>query len=146
MKKTLTFVMACVLLVSLFSNFVFADDLDTDEPPIITEEYTYLANCWAGLKSTGGGWYNVTGGAGSALNDVTISVTVILQKSNPQSITGWDDLYTWTNSAKWSASAGGSWYIASSGTYRTHVIAEVYKNDGSLGESETANSDHLIIP
>lgn len=146
MKKTLTFVMACVLLVSLFSNFVFADDLDTDEPPIITEEYTYLANCWAGLKSTGGGWYNVTGGAGSALNDVTISVTVILQKSNPQSITGWDDLYTWTNSAQWSASAGGSWYIASSGTYRAHVIAEVYKEDGTLGESETANSDHLIIP
>lgn len=146
MKKTLTFVMACVLLVSLFSNFVFADDLDTDEPPIITEEYTYLANCWAGLKSTGGGWYNVTGGAGSALNDVTISVAVILQKSNPQSITGWDNLYTWTNSAPWSASAGGSWYIASSGTYRTHVIAEVYKEDGTLGESETANSDHLIIP
>lgn len=146
MKKTLTFVMACVLLVSLFSNFVFAGDLDTDEPPIIAEEYTYLANCWAGLKSTGGGWYNVTGGAGSALNDVTISVAVILQKSNPQSITGWDNLYTWTNSAPWSASAGGSWYIASSGTYRTHVIAEVYKEDGTLGESETANSDHLIIP
>ena len=146
MKKALTFLMACVLFVSLFSCLAYAADVDTDEPPIITEEYTYLANCWAGLAPTGGGWYDVTGGAGSALNDVTISVTVILQKFNPHSITGWDDLYTWTNSAKWSASAGGSWYIASSGTYRTHVIAEVYKNDGSLGESETANSDHLIIP
>ena len=146
MKKTISLVMACVLLVSMFSIFVYADDLDTDEPPIITEEYTYLANCWAGLDSTGGGWYDVTGGAGSAFNSVTISVTVILQKSNPYSITGWDNLYTWTNSAPWSASAGGSWYIASSGTYRTHVIAEVYKEDGTLGESETANSDHLIIP
>ena len=138
--------MACALLVSMCSIFVYADDLDTDEPPIITEDYTYLANCWAGLAPTGGGWYDVTGGAGSALNNVTISVTVILQRSNPQSITGWDDIYTWTNSAQWSASAGGSWYIATSGIYRTHVIADVYKEDGTLGENETANSRHITIP
>ena len=146
MKKYLSLVMSCVLLFSMLSISAYAAEVDNNEPPVVTEEYAYLSNCWAGLKSTGGGYYNVTGGAGSAVANVSISVTVILQRYEATSTTGWVDIATWSDYAQWSASAGGSRYIATSGVYRTHVIANVYKEDGTLGETETANSDHITIP
>lgn len=137
--------MACVLMVSMLSIPAYAAEVDTNEPPIITEEYAYLSNCWAGLNSTGGGWYNVTGGAGSVLTNVTISVTVILQRYEANSTTGWVDIATWSDTNQHSASAGGSRYISTPGSYRTHVIVNVYTEDGSLGETETANSDHIRV-
>ena len=146
MKKIFSLMLTFVLLISLFSTFVSAAEVEPDVPPIETEEYAYLSNCWAGLNHVGGGKYNITGGAGSVLANVTLSVTVILQKFNPKSPTCWDDLGTWTDTAQYSASAGGSRYILTSGTYRTHVIADVYSENGTLIESETANSDHLVIP
>lgn len=145
MKKSSSLIIACVLLISLLSIPAYAAEVDTNEPPIVTEEYAYLSNCWAGLTATGGGWYDVTGGAGSVLSNVTISVTVILQRYEINSTTGWVNVATWSDTNQYSASAGGSRYIATPGIYRTHVIANVYREDGTLGESETANSDHITI-
>lgn len=145
MKKIVSLILTCVLLASLFSTFVSAAEVEPDVPPIETEEYAYLSNSWAGLNHVGGGKYNITGGAGSVLANVTISVTVILQKSNPKSVSGWDDLATWTDANHYSASAGGSRYIYTSGTYRTHVIVNVYSENGTLLETDTTNSDHLVI-
>lgn len=144
MKRKLSLLMACVLSFSLLAIPVFVASEDTYEPPIIKEEYTYLANAWAGLNPTGRGWYNVTGGAGSTYATMNIKVTVTLQKSTGTG--GWQNIATWEGTGFFSASAGGSRYIASSGTYRTKMYAVIYNEDGTFGEDVTVVSDHLIIP
>lgn len=143
MKRKLSLFMACVLTISLLAIPGFAASEDTYEPPIIKEEYTYLANAWAGLTPTGRGWYDVTGGAGSTYATMNIKVTVTLQK---MALGGWQNIATWAGSGSFSASAGGSRYIASSGTYRTKMYAAIYNEDGTFGEDVTVCSDHLIIP
>lgn len=145
MKKTFALLLALILIVSSFSICAFAAEADTVKSELVTHRYTYFANCWAGLKSTGGGWYNVTGGAGSMHGEMKISVTVILQRYSRSSPTAWEDISTWTDSAPYSASCGSSYYLATPGTYRTHVIANIYLEDGTLGETETVNSNHITI-
>lgn len=142
MKRGLSFILACILMLSLVPLSAYAAGEDTNDLPIIQPRYTYLANAWAGLSPTGGGWYNVTGGAGSKHATMNIKVTVKLQKYDA----GWQDLATWTNEGFFDASAGGPWYICTSGTYRTRMDAAIYLEDGTLGETEFAFSDHLIIP
>ncbi len=143
MKKKLSLILACILLLSLAALPAYAAGKDTNNPPTVQPQYTYLANAWAGLNPTGGGWYNVTGGAGSTHATMNIKVTVSLQKLGYY---GWENLATWTGENFFDASAGGPWYICTSGTYRTKMYAEIYKEDGTLGETEMACSDHLIIP
>lgn len=142
MKKRLSLILACILMLSLATIPAHAADKGTNNPPTVQPRYTYLANAWAGLSPAGGGWYTVTGGAGSTHATMNIKVTVSLQKLG----SGWEDLATWSGEGFFSASAGGSWYICTSGTYRTKMYAEIYKEDGTLGETEMACSDHLIIP
>ena len=145
MKKTISLLLILALMFSCMSVFASADGLDLDESRAVSPRYKKLSNCWAGLASTGSGWYDVTGGAGSVYNNITISVTVILQRFNAKSTTGWDDLVTMTDSERYSASCGTSYYISTPGTYRTHTIAMVYDDNGTFIESELANSDHLIL-
>ena len=141
MKKMSLF-LACVLLFSLLVVPACAEDLETNDPPVVNEEYTYLSNAWAGLACSSGHWYDVTGGAGSAHGTMKIKVTVECQKLGSS---GWDTLQTWTNEGYFDASAGGQRYISAKGTYRTKMYAEIYREDGTLGETEIAFSDHLII-
>ena len=145
MKKTITLLLALVLVFSGMSMLVSADSSDFSDHYTASPRYKKLTNCWAGLTSTGGGWYDVTGGAGSAVGSVRISVTVILQRSNPHATTGWDDIVTLTDSNTYSASCGTSHYIATPGVYRTHTIAKVYDEDGEYIEQALANSDHITI-
>ena len=145
MKKTITLLLALVLVFSCMSMLVSADSSDFSDHYTVSPRYKKLTNCWAGLTSTGGGWYDVTGGAGSAVGSVSISVTVILQRSNPHATTGWDDIVTLMDSAPYSASCGTSHYIATPGVYRTHTIAKVYDEDGGYIEQALANSDHITI-
>lgn len=142
MKKTISLFLTLVLILSALSISVYATETESNNSGQILPRYTFLSNCWAGLKPTGGGWYNVTGGAGSARTDVEITVTVILQRVGRY---GWEDIATWTDTNQFSASCGASRYIATPGEYRTHVIVDVYKTDGTYGESETVNSKHIII-
>ena len=145
MKKTITLLLALVLVFSGMSMLVSADSSDLSDYHAVSPRYKKLTNCWAGLTSTGGGWSDVSGGAGSAVGSVSISVTVILQRSNPHATTGWDDIVTLTDSAPYSASCGTSHYIATPGVYRTHTIAKVYDEDGGYIEQALANSDHITI-
>ena len=146
MKKTLSLIMACVLAVSLLALPAYAANGDPNERSVESVEYQYFANAWAGLSPSGGGWYDVTGGAGSVVATMNIKVTVTLQKLGNGSGKFWEDIATWTGEGFFSASAGGPRYIITSGTYRTKMYAEIYNEDGTFGESETAYSDHLIIP
>lgn len=145
MKKTIPLLLALVLVFSGMSMLVSADSSDFSDHYTASLRYKKLTNCWAGLTSTGGGWYDVTGGAGSAVGSVSISVTVILQRSNPHATTGWDDIVTLTDSHTYSASCGTSHYIATPGVYRTHTIAKVYDENGGYIEQALANSDHITI-
>lgn len=139
MKKAISLLLVLVLMFSCISVLTAADDSG------ISPQYKKLTNCWAGLKSTGDGWYNVTGGAGSVYGNVSISVTVILQRSNPYATSGWDDIVTMTDNAPYSASCGTSHYISTPGVYRTHTVAKVYDEDGGYIEQALANSDHITI-
>ncbi len=145
MKKTISLFLVLVLVFSCMSMLVSADSSDLSDYHAVSPRYKKLTNCWAGLTSTGGGWYDVSGGAGSAVGSVSISVTVILQRSNPHATTGWDDIVTLTDSAPYSASCGTSHYIATPGVYRTHTIAKVYDENGGYIEQALANSDHITI-
>lgn len=145
MKKTISLFLVLVLVFSCMSVLVSADSSDFSDYHAVSPRYKKLTNCWAGLTSTGGGWYDVSGGAGSAVGSVSISVTVILQRSNPHATTGWDDIVTLTDSARYSASCGTSHYISTPGVYRTHTIAKVYDEDGGYIEQALANSDHITI-
>ena len=145
MKKIISLLLVLVLMFSCISVLAAADDVDFGNPLAVSPRYKKLSNCWAGLKSTGGGWYNVTGGAGSVIGTVSITVTVILQRSNPHATTGWDDIVTLTDSARYSASCGTSHYISTPGVYRTHTIAKVYDEDGGYIEQALADSDHVTI-
>lgn len=145
MKKIISLLLVLVLMFSYMSVLAAADDVDFDDSLAVSLRYKKLSNCWAGLKSTGDGWYNVTGGAGSAIGTVSITVTVILQRSNPKATSGWDDIVTLTDSNRYSASCGTSHYIATPGVYRTHTIAKVYDEDGGYIEQALADSDHVTI-
>lgn len=145
MKKTISLLLAFALVFSCVFVLASADDFDTIGTYTVSPRYKKLSNCWAGLKSTGGGWYNVTGGAGSAIGSVSITVTVILQRFNLESTSGWDDIVTLTDSHTYSASCGTSHYIATPGVYRTHTIAKVYDENGGYIEQALANSDHITI-
>ena len=145
MKKIISLLLVLVLMFSCISVLAAADDVDFGNPLAVSPRYKKLSNCWAGLKSTGGGWYNVTGGAGSAIGTVSITVTVILQRSNPKATSGWDDIVTMTDNNQYSASCGTSYYITTPGVYRTHTIAKVYDEDGGYIEQALANSDHITI-
>ena len=146
MKKTISLILTVVMLFSCMAILASADGFDYDEMREFSPRYKKLSNCWAGLDATGGGWYDVTGGAGSANGTVSISVTVILQRFNTDSITFWDDIVTLTDTNQYSASCGTSRYIATTGVYRTHTIANVYdRATGDFIETATANSDHITI-
>lgn len=143
MKKKFALFLACILAFSIFVFPASAADLDAPVTPIQPDEYTYLANAWAGLTRSSGHWYDVIGGAGSAFATMNIKVTVILQKMVNYN---WQDQATWSGEGAFSASAGGERYISATGTYRTKMYAEIYNEDGTFGESVTIFSDHLIIP
>lgn len=147
MKKTITLLLVLVLMFSCMSVVAAADSFDSIDNYnyAVSPRYKKLSNCWAGLTSTGGGWYDVTGGAGSVHGEVSISVTVILQRSNPKATSGWDDIVTLTDSNRYSASCGTSHYISTPGVYRTHTIAKVYDENGEYIEQALANSDHITI-
>lgn len=145
MKKTISLFLVLVLVFSCMSMLVSADSSDLSDYHAVSPRYKKLTNCRAGLTSTGGGWYDVSGGAGSAVGSVSISVTVILQRSNPHATTGWDDIVTLADYNQYSASCGTSHYIATPGVYRTHTIAKVYDEDGGYIEQALANSDHITI-
>ncbi len=145
MKKTISLLLTFVMLFSCMAVLASAENFHWDETHVISPRYTKLSNCWAGLAATGNGWYDVTGGAGSVNGTVSISVTVILQRFNIDSITFWDDIVTLTSVDRYSASCGTKRYIATPGVYRTHTIANVYAADGTFIETATANSDHITI-
>ena len=134
MKKIISLLLVLILMFSCMSVLASADDIDFGNSLVVSPRYKKLSNCWAGLTSTGGGWYDVSGGAGSVIGTVSITVTVILQRSNPHATTGWDDIVTLTDSHTYSASCGTSHYIATPGVYRTHTIAKVYDEDGGYIE------------
>ena len=145
MKKIISLLLVLILMFSCMSVLASADDIDFGNSLVVSPRYKKLSNCWAGLTSTGGGWYDVSGGAGSVIGTVSITVTVILQRSNPHATTGWDDIVTLTDSNTYSASCGTSHYIATPGVYRTHTIAKVYDEDGGYIEQALADSDHVTI-
>ena len=147
MKKTITLLLVLVLMFSCMSVVAAADSFDSIDNYnyAVSPRYKKLSNCWAGLTSTGGGWYDVSGGAGSVIGTVSITVTVILQSSNPKATSGWDDIVTMTDNNQYSASCGTSYYITTPGVYRTHTIAKVYDEDGGYIEQALANSDHITI-
>lgn len=145
MKKIISLLLVLILMFSCMSVLASADDIDFGNSLVVSPRYKKLSNCWAGLTSTGGGWYDVSGGAGSVIGTVSITVTVILQRSNPHATTGWDDIVTLTDSHTYSASCGTSHYIATPGVYRTHTIAKVYDEDGGYIEQALADSDHVTI-
>lgn len=147
MKKTITLLLVLVLMFSCMSVVAAADSFDSIDNYnyAVSPRYKKLSNCWAGLTSTGGGWYDVSGGAGSVIGTVSITVTVILQRSNPKATSGWDDIVTMTDNNQYSASCGTSYYITTPGVYRTHTIAKVYDEDGGYIEQALANSDHITI-
>ena len=145
MKKIISLLLVLILMFSCMSVLASADDIDFGDSLVVSPRYKKLSNCWAGLTSTGGGWYDVSGGAGSVIGTVSITVTVILQRSNPHATTGWDDIVTLTDSHTYSASCGTSHYIATPGVYRTHTIAKVYDEDGGYIEQALADSDHVTI-
>ena len=145
MKKIISLLLVLILMFSCMSVLASADDIDFGDSLVVSPRYKKLSNCWAGLTSTGGGWYDVSGGAGSVIGTVSITVTVILQRSNPHATTGWDDIVTLTDSHTYSASCGTSYYITTPGVYRTHTIAKVYDEDGGYIEQALADSDHVTI-
>lgn len=145
MKKIISLLLVLILMFSCMSVLASADDIDFGDSLVVSPRYKKLSNCWAGLTSTGGGWYDVSGGAGSVIGTVSITVTVILQRSNPHATTGWDDIVTLTDTSYYSASCGTSHYIATPGVYRTHTIAKVYDEDGGYIEQALADSDHVTI-
>ena len=145
MKKIISLLLVLILMFSCMSVLASADDIDFGDSLVVSPRYKKLSNCWAGLTSTGGGWYDVSGGAGSVIGTVSITVTVILQRSNPKATSGWDDIVTMTDNNRYSASCGTSYYITTPGVYRTHTIAKVYDEDGGYIEQALANSDHITI-
>ena len=144
MKKIISLLLVLILMFSCMSVLASADDIDFGDSLVVSPRYKKLSNCWAGLTSTGGGWYDVSGGAGSVIGTVSITVTVILQRSNPHATT-WDDIVTMTDNNRYSASCGTSYYITTPGVYRTHTIAKVYDEDGGYIEQALADSDHVTI-
>ena len=132
---------SCMSVVAAADSFDSIDNYNYAVSP----RYKKLSNCWAGLTSTGGGWYDVSGGAGSVIGTVSITVTVILQRSNPKATSGWDDIVTMTDNNRYSASCGTSYYITTPGVYRPHTIAKVYDENGGYIEQALANSDHITI-
>lgn len=145
MKKIISLLLVLILMFSCMSVLASADDIDFGDSLVVSPRYKKLSNCWAGLTSTGGGWYDVSGGAGSVIGTVSITVTVILQRSNPKATSGWDDIVTMTDNNHYSASCGTSYYITTPGVYRTHTIAKVYDEDGGYIEQALADSDHVTI-
>ena len=145
MKKIISLLLVLILMFSCMSVLTSADDIDFGDSLVVSPRYKKLSNCWAGLTSTGGGWYDVSGGAGSVIGTVSITVTVILQRSNPKATSGWDDIVTMTDNNQYSASCGTSYYITTPGVYRTHTIAKVYDEDGGYIEQALADSDHITI-
>lgn len=145
MKKIISLLLVLILMFSCMSVLASADDIDFGDSLVVSPRYKKLSNCWAGLTSTGGGWYDVSGGAGSVIGTVSITVTVILQRSNPKATSGWDDIVTMTDNNQYSASCGTSYYITTPGVYRTHTIAKVYDEDGGYIEQALADSDHVTI-
>lgn len=145
MKKIILLLLVLILMFSCMSVLASADDIDFGDSLVVSPRYKKLSNCWAGLTSTGGGWYDVSGGAGSVIGTVSITVTVILQRSNPKATSGWDDIVTMTDNNRYSASCGTSYYITTPGVYRTHTIAKVYDEDGGYIEQALADSDHVTI-
>lgn len=145
MKKIISLLLVLILMFSCMSVLASADDIDFGNSLVVSPRYKKLSNCWAGLTSTGGGWYDVSGGAGSVIGTVSITVTVILQRSNPKATSGWDDIVTMTDNNQYSASCGTSYYITTPGVYRTHTIAKVYDEDGGYIEQALADSDHVTI-
>ena len=145
MKKIISLLLVLILMFSCMSVLASADDIDFGDSLVVSPRYKKLSNCWAGLTSTGGGWYDVSGGAGSVIGTVSITVTVILQRSNPKATSGWDDIVTMTDNNRYSASCGTSYYITTPGVYRTHTIAKVYDEDGGYIEQALSDSDHVTI-
>lgn len=142
-KKLLVILLACVMLLSCNVVSAFAA-APTDAPTSTNSlQYVNFSSVWADIYKTSWGYYDVSGGATTYSNDITIELTVYIETYYSY---GWDRYDDWeiTDSDTGLVAAAGSRTLTEMGVYRAHTIAEAYK-DGVLIETVEAYSTNVAL-
>lgn len=137
MKKTLSFLLTLVMVLSISSPAVLAiGDEDPDEG--IQPHYTRLATFDISLDINSKGKSVSYANATSAYGTDKIELTMELQ----QKVDGkWKTIKTWTNSGSFSVSLDDkAWYVESGYDYQTLATAYVYNSSGTWQETAQAVS------
>lgn len=136
MKKTLSLIIATILLLSLGVQSFAATK---PEPADITPMWTTLVNVSANLSidSIGVATCSGTMGLNSSTSDYKSRLILELQKL--------DSSGYWNTISSWSKDGGvmctnDAYRAVSRGTYRVKATGEVYDSDGNFIESGTAIS------
>lgn len=144
LKKLLGVVLACAVLFCCTAVSAFAVAPTSVETAPISPRYVNFSSVWADINKTSWGYYNVSGGAATYSNDITVEVTVYVEGyySDGQ----WHQCDDWevTGSGTALANAAGSRTIDIVGTYRAHTVAEAYRN-GVLVETVEAYSTNVVV-
>jgi hypothetical protein len=145
MKRYKKFMAGLMALVMIFCCPLTSAIAAETVPPEIdeTQPYVNFVNVWSEIEKTKWGYYNVSGGATVYDNDITVYATVYIEVSYG---TYWERYDSWeaTDSGMVCALAGGSRTLTEVGTYRTHTVAEAYR-DGVLIETVESYSTNVVV-
>lgn len=135
MKKTLTFLLAIILIVSAVAPAVYA--LDSGDEGI-QPHYTRIVTFDIGLGIDSNGKSTSYSKVTSSYGTDKINLTMELQ----QKIDGkWTTIKTWTNSGTFSVSLDDKiWYVEEGYDYQTVATAYVYNSKGVWQETASATS------
>lgn len=135
MKKTISFIIAITILLSLGVQALAA----TNEkiPKEISPMYINLMSISAYMEIDESGLARCTSNLTQSLSDGTSELVMKLQKLN--SYDRWETIATWTKEGTMKCT-NVTYRQVTKGTYRLSTTGVVYDSSGSFIESDTVNS------
>ena len=132
-KKAVCMTMA-ILMLCVSIN---AQELQTNpDSEVITPRYSYTDDAYADLSISSSGAASCSASATATSPSYEVDLTMTLQRNNG----GWKTVRSWTNSADWSVSLNGTWYVTPGYDYRVETKATVKNSSGHTLETVMVHS------
>ena len=132
-KKAVCMTMA----VSMLCVAAYAQEVQTNlDSEVITPRYSYTDDAYANLAISSSGAASCSASATAISPSYEVDLTMTLQRNNG----GWKTVKTWTNSADWSVSLSGTWYVTPGYDYRVETKATIKNSSGRALETVTVHS------
>lgn len=132
--KQAAFLTMAILMLCMSVN---AQELQANlDPEVIIPRYSYTDDAYAALSISNSGAASCSTTVTAISSSSEVDVTMTLQRNNG----GWKTVKSWSNSADWSVSLNGTWYVTPGYDYRVETKATIKNSSGRTLETVTVYS------